>query len=154
LMTPFWAAFIEAGVRKDHEWIMRTVRQLEKVCLALFVLSLVMLAVSPYVYRLWLGTNVTIPFSLSVAIAIFMSLSSYRTIFNYYMNAGGKVMLQMYLVIISGLINIPLAVFLCKWKGVTGVLASTILLCIVSAIFEVVQYKKLINQTATGIWNK
>ncbi len=154
LMTPFWAAFIEAGIRKDHEWIMRTVKQLEKICLALFALSLLMLAVSPYVYRLWLGTNVSIPFSLSLAIAIYMSLLTYRTIFNYYINGVGKVMLQLYLVIISGLINIPLAIFLCKWKGVTGVLASTILLCIVSAIFEVVQYRKLINHTARGIWNK
>jgi O-antigen/teichoic acid export membrane protein len=154
LMTPFWAAFIEAHIRKDHGWIRNTVRKLEKISLALFVLSLAMLAVSPYVYRLWLGTEVTIPFSLSAAVAVYSSILTYRTIFNYYMNGVGKVMLQLYLVIISGLINIPLAIFLCRLQGVTGVLMSTTLLCIVSAVFEITQYKKLINNTATGIWNK
>jgi len=154
LMTPFWAAFIEAGIRKEHQWIRNTVRQLEKISLALFVLSLVMLAASPYVYRIWLGPEVTIPFSLSVAVALYSSILTYRTIFNYYMNGVGKVMLQLYLVIISGIINIPLGIYLCRRQGVTGVLMSTILLCIVSALFEITQYKKLINNTATGIWNK
>lgn len=154
LMTPFWAAFIEAHIRKDHAWIRNTVRQLEKISGGLFILSLVMLAASPYVYRLWLGNEVTIPFSLSAAVAVYSSLLTYRTIFNYYMNGVGKVMLQLYLVIISGIINIPLAIFLCRLEGVTGVLMSTTFLCIVSAVFEITQYKKLINNTATGIWNK
>jgi len=154
LMTPFWAAFIEAAIRKDHEWIRKTVRQLEKICLVLFAVSVLMLAVSPYVYHLWLGTEVTVPFSLSVTVAIYMSLLTYRTIFNYYMNGAGKIMLQLYLVIASGIINIPLGIYLCKWKGAVGVLMSTILLCIISAVFEIIQYRKLITNTATGIWNK
>ncbi len=154
LMAPFWTAFIEAGIRNDHAWIRNTVRQLEKIALALFFLSLFMLAISPYVYRLWLGTVVTIPFSLSVAVAIYISLNSYRTIFNYYMNGAGKVMLQLYLVILSGIVNIPLGIFLCKIYGATGVLMSSILLCAISAIFEIIQYRKLSIGTATGIWNK
>ena len=81
-------------------------------------------------------------------------LRTYRTIFNYYMNGKGKVMLQLYLVLISGVINVPLGIYWCKRYGATGVLMATILLCIVSAVFEVIQYRKLINGTATGIWNK
>jgi O-antigen/teichoic acid export membrane protein len=154
LMTPFWAAFIEAAIRKDHEWIRKTVRLLEKICLALFVFSALMLVVSPYVYHLWLGAEVTIPFSLSAAAAVYMSLNTYRTIFSYYMNGSGKVMLQLYLVIAAGIINIPLGIYLCKMEGAVGVLLSTILLCSISAIFEIIQYRKLINNTATGIWNK
>lgn len=154
LMAPFWTAFIEAGIRKDHAWIRNTVRQLEKMALALFFLSLLMVAVSSYVYHLWLGTVVTISFPLSLTVAIYVSLNTYRTIFNYYMNGAGKVMLQLYLVVFSGIINIPLGIYLCKMYGVAGVLMSTILLCVISAIFEIIQYKKLSNETATGIWNK
>jgi len=154
LMAPFWTAFIEAGVRKDHAWIRNTVRQLEKIALALFFLSLFMLAVSPYVYRLWLGTVVTIPFSLSVTVAFYVSLNTYRTIFNYYLNGSGKVMLQLYLVLFCGIVNIPLGIFLCKKYGATGVLMSSSLLCIISAVFEIIQYRKLSNNRATGIWNK
>lgn len=154
LMTPFWTAFIEAGIRKDHAWIKRTVQQLEKISLAIFGLSVVMLLVSPYVYRLWLGSEVYIPFSLSAAVALYSSLLTYRTIFHYFMNGMGKVMLQLYLVIISGIINIPLGIYWCRLYGVTGVLMSTIILCVISAAFEITQYKKLMSNTATGIWNK
>ena len=89
-----------------------------------------------------------------MAVAIYISLNSYRTIFNYYMNGAGKVMLQLYLVILSGIVNIPLGIFLCKIYGATGVLMSSILLCAISAVFEIIQYRKLSNRTATGIWNK
>jgi O-antigen/teichoic acid export membrane protein len=154
LMTPFWAAFVDAGTRQDYAWIKNSVRQLEKISVGVFALSLVMLIVSPYVYRLWLGTAVTIPFSLSALFAFFTSLNVYRTIFNYFLNGMGKVMLQLYLVVVAGIVNIPLAIFLCRVYGVMGVLMSTTLLCIFSAIFEIMQYKKLINHTATGIWNK
>jgi hypothetical protein len=63
-------------------------------------------------------------------------------------------MLQLYLVIISGIINIPLGIYLCKKLGVAGVLLSTTLLCVISAVFEITQYRKLISNTAKGIWNK
>jgi len=154
LMTPFWAAFIEASVRKDHEWIKGTVRHLEKICLGLFAVSLLMVALSPFVYRLWLGTEVTVPLSLSACVAVYTSLNTYRTIFNFYMNGAGKIMLQLYLVIFSGIGNILLGIYLCRRLGVEGVLLSTILFCLVSAVFEIIQYRKLINNTATGLWNK
>ena len=154
LMTPFWAAFVDAGTRQDHAWIRRSVRQLEKLCIGVFILGLLMLLVSPYVYRLWLGSQVTIPFILSALVAFFTSLNTYRTIFNYFLNGMGKVMVQLYLVVLSGIINIPLAILLCKFYGVTGVLMSTTLLCLICAGFEITQYRKLINHKATGIWNK
>jgi len=154
LITPFWSAFTEADAKKDYEWIKRTVRKLEKICGLIFIVSLVMLAASSFIYHLWLGNDVVIPFSLSAVVAFYTVLLTYRTIFNYYMNGVGKIMLQLYLVIFSGIVNIPLGIFLCRLMGATGVILSTTLLCIVSAFFEIAQYRKLIGNTATGIWNK
>ena len=63
-------------------------------------------------------------------------------------------MLQLYLVVFSGIVNIPLGIFLCKKYGAAGVLMSSTLLCIISGVFEIIQYHKLSNDKATGIWNK
>jgi len=100
------------------------------------------------------GDEVVIPLELSVIVAVYTVLLTFRTIYCYYMNGVGKIMLQLYLVIISGIINIPLGIYLCKKLGVAGVLLSTTLLCVISAVFEITQYRKLISNTAKGIWNK
>jgi O-antigen/teichoic acid export membrane protein len=154
LMMPFWPAFTEAHTKEDFAWIKSTVAKLEKICLILFGVSLVMLSISPIVYRIWLGDEVVIPLELSAIVAVYTVLLTFRTIYCYYMNGVGKIMLQLYLVIISGIINIPLGIYLCKKLGVAGVLLSTTLLCVISAFFEKTQYRKLISNTAKGIWNK
>jgi len=39
-------------------------------------------------------------------------------------------------------------------RNVTALALATILLCVLCAIIETIQYKKLIHKRATGIWNK
>jgi len=154
LMTPFWSAFTDAHAKGDFQWIKDTVRKLEKICLLIFLGSIVMLLISPIVYHVWIGDKVDIPLELSAVVAICLVLRAFRTIYCYYMNGVGKIMLQVYLTIIAGLVNVPLAILLCKKMGATGVILATTLVCIVSAYFEITQYRKLINNTAKGIWNK
>ena len=52
------------------------------------------------------------------------------------------------------LLNIPFALFLGKKFGINGVLAVNIILGLLGAIISPLQYKRIINQTAVGIWNK
>jgi len=154
LMMPFWSAFTDAHAKEDFQWIKDTVRKLEKICLLIFAGGLVMLFISPVVYRIWIGDKVDIPLELSAVVVICLVLRAFRTVYCYYMNGVGKIMLQVYLTVIAGLVNVPLAIFLCKKMGATGVILATTVVCTVSAYFEITQYRKLINNTAKGIWNK
>ncbi len=154
IMLPFWAAFNEANARQDYEWIKNAVRKLEKICLGLLAVCLVMLAVSPFVYKLWVGEQVAVPFALSAVLAFYTVLNAFRTIYCFYLNGVGKIQVQLYLVLFSGLLNVPLAFYLGSFMGATGVILSTTILCVICAVFEVTQYRKLIRNTATGIWNK
>ncbi|MEO6488421.1 MAG: hypothetical protein ABIO04_00655, partial [Ferruginibacter sp.] len=59
-----------------------------------------------------------------------------------------------YLATAGSLINIPLAIFLGKTLGIYGVVLSTTIISIATAIITPIQYKKIISNTATGIWAK
>lgn len=154
VMAPFWPAFTEANAKGDDGWIRSTVKVLVKFSFVMLVLGLMMLILSSVAYKYWVGTAVKIPFSLSLLLFIFTVLNTFRSILTFYFNGIGKIMVQLYLVAIAGIINIPLAIFLGRLYGVTGVMMSTTLLCFICGIVEVLQYNKLINKRADGIWNK
>ncbi|HVG15594.1 MAG TPA: oligosaccharide flippase family protein [Chitinophagaceae bacterium] len=154
IMTPLWPAFTAANAKKDFSWIEQTVGKFEKLSLLIFLLGLLMLLVSGKAYEAWVGNKVQVPFYLSVVLCFYTCLNTYRTIFCYYANAVGKIKIQLILIVTSGLINIPLAIFLGKWLGLPGVVLSTTILCVACCIFEVTQYKKLIRNRASGIWNQ
>lgn len=154
IMTPLWPAFTAANAKKDFGWIEQTVGKFEKLSLLIFLLGLMMLLVSERVYNAWVGSKVQVPFYLSLVLCFYTCLNTYRTIFCYYANGVGKIKIQLILIVTSGLINIPLAIFLGGWLGLPGVVLSTTILCVACCVFEVIQYKKLINNTATGIWNQ
>lgn len=154
VMAPLWTAFAEANAKKDFQWIKDTVRNMQLLCLALVPLSIVMVLVSPYVYKLWVGKEIEIPILLSAILAFYTVCNTFRTIFVYYLNGIGVVRLQVYLVLISGLINVPLAIILAKQLGTPGVILSTTILCVICGVIEVTQYRKLINQNAKGIWSR
>ena len=152
VMTPLWTAFSEANAKKDYAWIKKTVKNMQLICLALVPVSIIMVIVSPYIYKFWVGEDIEIPMMLSAILAFYTVWNTFRTIFIYYLNGIGVVRIQVYLVLLSGLINVPLAIALAHLFGTPGVILSTTILCIMCGIVEITQYKKLINQKAKGLW--
>ncbi len=78
------------------------------------------------------------------------------TPYNYYINATGKIKIQLYLSLLMALINIPLSIYIAKSLdfGVVGVMISTIICIAPGVIFSRIQFKKIISETAKGIWNQ
>jgi O-antigen/teichoic acid export membrane protein len=122
----------------------------------LVLLVLVMLLLSKYVYRIWIGSTISIPFVLSLGMALFSIVTGWNTIFATFINSTNKLKLQLYSAVISGLINIPLSVYLAKYTslGAAGVIFGTCASLIASSVWAPIQYLKIINNRATGIWNK
>ncbi|MGI4021470.1 MAG: lipopolysaccharide biosynthesis protein [Janthinobacterium lividum] len=154
IMTPFWAAFAEAHYKGDYEWIKKTIKKLQTTVFYILILSLAMLAVSTRMYQLWVGNKVIVSFALSAVLCFYTVFNTYRTIFVYYMNGVGKLNIQIIIVFLSGLLNIPLGIVLGRVFGATGVILATTILCVFCGIIEIIQYNLLINNKAIGIWNK
>jgi O-antigen/teichoic acid export membrane protein len=154
VMTPFWSAFTEAWVKKDFVWIKTIMRKLNMLSLFLIIVILGMLALSNFAFRLWVGKEVLVPASISIVLAAYFIIYVRTAIYIYFLNGIGKIKLQLYSGIIGMIINIPLAIFLGRKIGVAGVLLSSTILNGINMIWTVIQYNKIINNRATGIWDK
>jgi O-antigen/teichoic acid export membrane protein len=156
ILTPYWTAFTEAFFIKDYVWIKGSMRKLY-IFWAISVLFLVvMLSVAEVVIKLWVGDTITVPLNLSIAICCYVAISNWNAILASFLNGVGKIRLQLYLAPIVGLLNIPLSFFLVKvlhW-GTYAMPAANFLSLSLGAIVCFVQYHKIINNEAKGIWNK
>ena len=155
-LAPFWSAFTEAYVKQEFDWIKNSIRKLVYIWGILSVIAIVMVIVSDFVYKIWVGPQVQVPFMLSIASGIFVIIANWNNIFGYFINGIGKVRIQLYHSIVIAFLNIPLSIILAKnfGLGVTGVMVSTNICLIFASFWSPIQYLKLISGTAKGIWNK
>lgn len=156
ILAPYWSTITEAYTKGDFDWIKTSMRNLFKISLVSIIVVFMMVTFSPFAYKIWIGNNVTIPLSLTIYMAMFFALTIFYAPYTYFINGTGKIKLQMYSIGITSIINIPLSVFFAKNLefGVSGVIITTILCLIPHVILCPLQYSKLINKTANGIWNK
>ena len=122
--------------------------------MVLSIVSLILFFISHWVYKFWIGDAVLIPVSLSLAMAFYVIAYMWQTLHVYLLNGVGKVRLQLYLVLCSSLVNIPLAVFLGKKFGLVGIISASTFLFISMGIIFSIQCERIINQNAKGIWAK
>jgi O-antigen/teichoic acid export membrane protein len=154
IMLPFWSAFTEAWIKKDIYWIKNTVNKLILIWVLIAITTIIMFVFSNFIYRMWVGKEIKVPVSVSVVMAAYVIINGWCGIFSQFLNGVGKIKLQLYSGIFGALINIPLAIILGKHLGIYGVIFSTVLLGTVNAIWSPIQYMKIVNNKATGIWNK
>ncbi len=155
IMAPFWTAFTDAYQKNDFLWIRNTMRTLILLLGGSIIGSIFLLIISNNIYSIWIDKNLIISNSLSALMAIYVVLYSLLNIFSYFSNGTGKVKVQMFVYIFAALINIPMSIFFGKILefGVDGVLLATIISTLLTSIIMIIQYYKLVNNRAEGIWN-
>ena len=152
ILVPFWSAFTEAWNKKDTVWIENTMKRLKLLWALVFATALIMFIFSNFIYRIWVGKEIVVPISLSAVIAVYVILNAWNGIYSNFLNGVGKIKLQLYVALLGSLINIPLAIFLGKELGIYGVILSTATISLTAAVISPIQYNKIINNKAHGIW--
>jgi O-antigen/teichoic acid export membrane protein len=154
-LSPFWTAYTDAYHRGEIVWIRRSTKRLVAIWGILCVGLVIMVLLANWAYRLWVGNEIHIPKSLSIITALFVAISCWNNIFALFLNGVGKIKLQLYSGIFVGIINIPLSIALAKLlHSVDGIVLSTCLCLLISSVWSPIQYLKIVNGTAKGIWNK
>lgn len=156
LVTPFWSAYTEAYVKGDILWIKMITQRLLKIWLICLGVIVLMIIFSNKVYELWVGTEISIPLSLSILMGVYVLILTWDSIFISFINGIGKVKLQLYLSVIAGIFFIPLGIILGKNFGlnVAGVVLALCIVLLPGALLIPLQYRKIITKTAQGIWNQ
>lgn len=154
-ITPVWSATTDAYVRKDFAWIKKTLLQSKKICLVTISIGLVMLAVSNYVYSLWLGKGaIDISYYTTGLILLYISFEMLYKVYGTIINGTGKVFAQIIITGIIAIIYIPMAIIGGKLFGLSGVLISNVIVFMLNYVWSKIQCTKILKETAYGFWNK
>lgn len=156
VITPFWSSFTEAYAKNDFIWIKKSVSNIQKIWLIIPIVLTIMILISNWFYTIWIGKKDYISLQLNISIALFILLTTYNMVYSLFLNGVGKLKVQLYTAIISIVINIPLSIILASYfnLGVSGVILATCISVSYSTLLKIIQYKKIINKSATGIWAK
>lgn len=154
IITPFWSSFTDAYTQKDYKWMYNIIKRLEKAFLAFILLSLAMMAMAPYVFDIWVGSQVHISTWLSITTGSFIVSQMLTSLYIYPLNGTGKMKLQIIIDFCFAVVALPVLYYSCKWIGVPGMLLFLIVFHITLAAFCRKQLFLLISQKATGVWNQ
>lgn len=155
MMMPLSAAITDAYVKDDYSWMKGIIKRISKVSMLLSVLSIVVLALSPVVFYLWFGDKLEISWLLRIFMSAYFILNIWTTPYSSFISGVGKMNVAMVLSLVKILVYIPVAILLVKILGTSGIMLAIILInTIPNNIIYTVQYNKIVNRTATGIWNR
>lgn len=154
IVAPFWSAITEAWAKQDIAWIESIMKKLMKFWLVIVTVGIIMLMFSGLIFKVWIGNDFVVPISISILSLSWILLNAWNGIFGQFLNGVGKIKLQLYVGISGAIINIPLAIFLGRLMGITGVLLANVILGFLGAWVFPLQYQKIITKKAKGIWGK
>lgn len=154
LLTPLWSACTDAYTRGDMIWIERMFKRMNKIWLLLVCCGGLLVIISPFTYWIWLKDVMKPDFVLLGMMLVYMAFWMRYTLYRTFMNGTGKIRLQFYITSIESLLHIPLAILMGQLFGIYGVLFIMIIWAVINSIWEPIQYKKILNNLATGVWNR
>lgn len=154
ILTPLWPAFTDAYTLKDYKWMNNIYRRMCLIYLLVLCGIVILTTLSPFVYKLWVGDQIHIPFEITLCLGIFLAINSWDALQVYMINGVGAVKLQTYVVMIGLIFHIPLALFLGNKLGPAGVILSMTCINIIYSAFFTTQINKILRNKAHGIWLK
>lgn len=154
VVSPLWPAYTDAFTKKDFSWMNSIYNKMCRLATVVILTIVIMLAISPVVYNVWIGQKVDIPFSMTLVVAIYTILMCWNSLQTQIINGTGKVNLQLYLTLVGLFSQIPFALFLGNIVGPEGVIISQIIIITVYAFIFTIQAKKILKNEASGVWGK
>ncbi len=154
ICMPFWNATTDAYERGDMEWIKRANSKMNWMMAGIVLLVVAMVAVSPWVYDVWIGEMCSVPFSMTVMMALYILLLTVGMRYSFFLNGIGALRLQLYMTVMT-VIFIPLAWFVSRETHDILWFMAVMCFCLVpSCVTNVIQFNKILKGTAKGIWEK
>ena len=152
---PFWNATTDAYQRNDMEWIRKATKKLRLMTIGFLFCLVVMILLSDTIYAIWIDRQTVIDIKMSIVMAVYIFILIYSMRYSYFINGIGKLRLQLYFTAAAAILFIPIAYLTTQWSH--DIIWFMIVMCLVNIpglIVNRIQFSKLINGKAKGIWNK
>ena len=155
ICMPFWNATTDAYARGDLQWIHQATKKLRLMTIGIMIGLAIMILLSDFVYSIWIGDDCNIDFRMSIAVAVYIFILIYSMRYSYFINGIGKLRLQLLFSTTAAILFIPLAYIVVKLTNdIIWFIAVMCLVNIPGLIVNRLQFNKLINGQAKGIWNQ
>ena len=129
------------------------IKKLEICWLVAFLAGILMLLLSPWFYRIWIGEAVDISWSLSIAVLLYNLGMALGAIYMHIINGIGTIRIQLITYVVLALLAWPMFILGGRYLGLPGVLMLPSIAWIAQAVLGKIQINKLLRGT-TGIWCK
>jgi O-antigen/teichoic acid export membrane protein len=138
IMAPLWSAYTEAYIRRDYEWIRKTIIILNYSILPLCIGILLMIKFNRILLSFWIpgNSNLYPNLHLMVSLSIFVLISVWNNIYSFFLNGVNETRLQVKTAIAGIILNVPIAYFfVIKLNmGIPGVVWA---MCISLSVFSI-----------------
>ncbi len=148
IISPLWSAVTDAQSKGDYAWIKRAEKKLLFLWLLLAFSAVALLALSNFLYKVWLGDAIKIPLSTSLGVMLYIISTTFAMIYVYILNGLGRLKTQYYLSLLTMIYFIPLAYWLSvtlNW-GVLGICIALILGNVNGLIAAPIEYYRFIKK--------
>ena len=153
--APIWSATTDAYQRNDIEWIKNSNHRMNKTLLSFGGIILAMIACSKYIYSIWIGSDIYIDIKLTISVGIYIYMMMLSLVYCYYLNGIGALKLQLFCTLIGVAVYLLFSFIFFKLSGnILSITISMGLSLIPNVICNKIQFTKIINKTAKGIWTK
>ena len=153
--APNWSATADAYQRKDMEWIRTSVRRMNRVLFIFLIAMIAMVLLSKIVYAFWIGGTVEISMLMTVCVGVYMYIMMVSLAYCYYLNGVGALELQLKCMFLGVAIYFVAACALrMLTHNVVSIPIAMAMALMPNAICNRIQFMKILNNNAKGIWKK
>jgi O-antigen/teichoic acid export membrane protein/glycosyltransferase involved in cell wall biosynthesis len=144
--NPIMPLVTHAFVKKDNIWLRATLKRLTYFSLLFSAGVILMVFLSGWIYKLWLGDKVSIPFELSVAVGAFTIINILLAPFSNFINGLGKLKILTILSPVGVGLFVVSAIVLSKWlHSVIGVSIALSITSLIGLIILPIEIRKIIK---------
>lgn len=154
-LYPLWSASTAAYHNNEYAWIRGTMKKYMLLYILLIVIGIVMLAISNFVYEIWIGKGVlTISFSLSLWCFLYVIISMFGNVFVHILNGIGALKIQFLCSLFTPVLYVILCfIFVEYWyMGIYAVLIAAIISNVNGFVIAPIQFRKIFVENKKGIW--
>lgn len=145
MFNPLWSAYTDAYVKKDFNWIRKTLRKTTLLIIPV-ILAVVMVAFNiRLITRIWTGIELDIPDSLPFAIGLYTVGLYWLANWNYFINGSGQVNLEIIVSVIAAIGTAILSWTLMPILGTTGMALAMAIVVILFGTAMCIQTLRILS---------